>query len=53
MTIPTARAVTERIPLERWGRLDELVGPVLFLCAPAASYIHGTVLPVDGGVLAR
>ena len=48
-----ARAFTERIPLERWGRPDELVGPVLFLCTPTASYIHGAVLPVDGGVLAR
>ena len=48
-----ARAFSERIPLERWGRPGDLVGPVLFLCTPAAGYIHGVVLPVDGGVLAR
>ena len=48
-----ARAFGERIPLGRWGRPDDLVGPVLFLCTPAAGYIHGVVLPVDGGVLAR
>lgn len=44
--------MTARIPAGRWARPDDLVGPILFLCSPAAAYIHGVVLPVDGGVLA-
>ncbi len=31
---------------------DELAGAVLFLCSPLASYVTGTILPVDGGYLA-
>jgi NAD(P)-dependent dehydrogenase (short-subunit alcohol dehydrogenase family) len=46
------RAITERTALKRWGKPDELAGAVLFLCSPLASYITGTVLPVDGGYLA-
>ncbi|MEP9390236.1 SDR family oxidoreductase [Mesorhizobium sp. KR9-304] len=46
------RAVAERTALKRWGRPDELSGAVLFLCSPMASYITGTILPVDGGYLA-
>jgi 2-deoxy-D-gluconate 3-dehydrogenase len=41
-----------RIPAGRWGVPDDLVGPVLFLCSPAAAYLSGVILPVDGGVLA-
>jgi 2-deoxy-D-gluconate 3-dehydrogenase len=47
------RAFSNRIPLGRWGRPEDVVAPVLFLCTPAAGYIHGVILPVDGGVLAR
>jgi 2-deoxy-D-gluconate 3-dehydrogenase len=42
-----------RIPAGRWGNPDDLAGAVLFLASPAADYIHGTVLPVDGGWLSR
>ena len=41
----------EHVPMGRVGQPEELVGPVLFLCSPAASYVTGTVLPVDGGFL--
>lgn len=46
------RTIAERTALKRWGRPDELAGAVLFLCSPLASYITGTILPVDGGYLA-
>ena len=39
------------VPMGRVGEADELAGPVVFLCSPAASYITGAVLPVDGGFL--
>jgi len=39
------------IPQNRLGRTDELKGLVLLLASPAASFINGTVIPVDGGAL--
>jgi len=41
-----------RLPLGRLGKAEEIIGPVLFLCSPAADYITGISLPVDGGFLA-
>ena len=41
-----------RIPMNRVGTPEELVGPVLFLASPLASYITGATLAVDGGFLA-
>jgi NAD(P)-dependent dehydrogenase (short-subunit alcohol dehydrogenase family) len=41
-----------RTPLGRVGQPEELVGPVVFLASPMASYVTGVVLPVDGGFLA-
>jgi 2-deoxy-D-gluconate 3-dehydrogenase len=46
-------ALLDRVPLGRWLRPEEIAGPVLFLSSEAASAIHGAVLPVDGGWLAR
>jgi NAD(P)-dependent dehydrogenase (short-subunit alcohol dehydrogenase family) len=36
----------------RFGRLDELVGAAIYLASPAASFVTGSVLNVDGGYLA-
>lgn len=47
------RAILDRIPAGRWGDPSDLVGAAVFLASPAAAYIHGAVLPVDGGWLAR
>jgi len=43
------KALTELIPAGRFGTLDEVVGPVLFLCSRQASFITGQVLYIDGG----
>jgi 2-deoxy-D-gluconate 3-dehydrogenase len=47
------RTILERIPAGRWGTPADLAGAVVFLCSAAGSYLHGTILPVDGGWLGR
>ncbi|MDR0479653.1 MAG: SDR family oxidoreductase, partial [Burkholderiaceae bacterium] len=42
---------TSRVPLGRCGEPEEVVGPIVFLCSPMASYVNGVVLPIDGGFL--
>lgn len=46
-------AILDRIPAGRWGLPEDIAETVVFLCAPASKYIHGAVLNVDGGWLAR
>ncbi len=48
----TRRYLLERIPMGRVADPKDIVGPVLFLCAPAASFVTGQVLYVDGGITA-
>jgi 2-deoxy-D-gluconate 3-dehydrogenase len=46
-------AILDRIPAGRWGTPDDVAGAAVFLASPAASYINGYTLAVDGGWLAR
>ena len=45
----TRRSYLHRIPLQRFGRKDDIAELCLFLCTPSASFIHGAVLVCDGG----
>jgi 2-dehydro-3-deoxy-D-gluconate 5-dehydrogenase len=47
------RDILARIPAARWGSPSDLAGAAVFLASAASDYVHGTVLPVDGGWLAR
>lgn len=47
------RDILGRIPAARWGRPSDLGGAAVFLASAASDYVHGTVIPVDGGWLAR
>jgi 2-deoxy-D-gluconate 3-dehydrogenase len=46
-------AITDRIPAGRWGTSDDLAGAVVFLASAASDYVHGEILSVDGGWMAR
>jgi 2-deoxy-D-gluconate 3-dehydrogenase len=46
-------AILDRIPAGRWGTPEDVAGAAVFLASPAASYINGYTLAVDGGWLAR
>ena len=48
-----SRQILERIPAARWGVPADVAGAYVFLASDAAAYVHGVVLPVDGGWLAR
>ena len=43
------QAILDRTPLGRWGKPHDVAGAALFLCSPAAAFITGAILPVDGG----
>ena len=42
-----------RIPAGRWGQPADMKGAVIFLSSGASDYVHGAILPVDGGYLGR
>jgi 2-deoxy-D-gluconate 3-dehydrogenase len=48
-----SRQILERIPAGRWGEPADVAGAFVFLSSRASDYVHGIVLPVDGGWLAR
>ena len=47
------RQILERIPAGRWGEPEDLAGAAVFLASPAADYLNGHVLVVDGGWMGR
>jgi len=48
-----SREILARIPAGRWGTPQDLAGAAVFLASRASDYVHGAILPVDGGWLAR
>ncbi|HEU5014755.1 MAG TPA: 2-dehydro-3-deoxy-D-gluconate 5-dehydrogenase KduD [Roseiflexaceae bacterium] len=48
-----SRQLMERIPAGRWGAPEDLAGTVVYLASRASDYVHGHVLVVDGGWMAR
>ena len=51
--VERADALLVRLPARRFGEPEDLKGAAVYLASDAASYVHGTILPVDGGWLAR
>ena len=45
--------ILDRIPAGRWGMPEELQGLAVFLASDASNYMHGSIIPIDGGWLAR
>ena len=45
--------IVSRLPIGLWAEPEDLKGPTVFLASAASDYLHGVVLPVDGGFLAR
>ncbi len=48
-----SRDILARIPAARWGEPSDLGGAAVFLASSASDYVHGAIIPVDGGWLAR
>ena len=48
-----SKSILDRIPAARWGEPEDFIGPVVFLCSDASSYVQGTILTVDGGWMGR
>ena len=46
------RWITRRTPAGRWGRIEDVVGPALWLASDAADFVNGQVIYVDGGITA-
>lgn len=51
--IKRSEEILSRIPAQRWGDPSDLVGPAIFLSSEASNYMHGSIVIVDGGWMAR
>jgi 2-deoxy-D-gluconate 3-dehydrogenase len=47
-----SKSITSRTPAGRWGTPEDIAGAAVFLASPASDFVHGVVLPVDGGWMA-
>ncbi|GAC1431474.1 MAG: 3-oxoacyl-[acyl-carrier-protein] reductase [Ktedonobacteraceae bacterium] len=49
----TQQKMIQRVPMQRWGTAEDILGVALFLASPAASYITGQIIPLNGGQVMR
>lgn len=47
------KAILDRIPAGRWGKPEDLMGTIVFLCSDASNYLNGSIVTVDGGWMGR
>lgn len=47
------KRLLKAVPMQRWGKPEEVAGPILFLASPAAAYITGASIAIDGGLMLR
>jgi len=47
------KSILDRIPASRWGKPEDLMGTVVFLCSDASNYLNGSIVTVDGGWMGR
>jgi 2-deoxy-D-gluconate 3-dehydrogenase len=47
------KEIMDRIPVQRWGTPEDLKGMFIYLASPASDFVHGAILTVDGGWMAR
>lgn len=50
---PRFKELTDRIPMHRWGKPDDMKGACIFLASHASDYMNGAIIPVDGGYLVQ
>jgi NAD(P)-dependent dehydrogenase (short-subunit alcohol dehydrogenase family) len=46
---PRGQSIIQHTPMNRFGKAEDLIGAVLWLLSPAAEFVHGTVIAIDGG----